>query len=305
MGSSATSLGSKTWPLWRSYCSRAIYTGLGYGLFWLIKAIGLQRLTQISKRPAVQKSVLQFMRHFLNKKNAYIDRNLQLILAPHSEQQLNELKQAFSTQLLVTAAESITMDGSHFSKTDFVGIEHLGESPNGILFVATHMNNWEICRQNICLLGYPVYEQYRDFSQSHFDHRIYNHTHRFGDKQHFIPTSDTPCFVEKMQQGQHGYWFIDLKVKGGRNGALLGFCGAPAWTSTFGADIAIRCNKKIIPVYLERLADGRYRQTFAPPIDTSSGDALAVTQQLNNILSQPILENPASWCLWDTNRWGE
>lgn len=111
-------------------------------------------------------------------------------------------------------------------------------------------------------------------------------------------------FVEKLEKGEHGYLFIDVKVKQGRNGVLLDFCDQPAWTSTFAADIALKTNKTIIPVYLQRLPEGHYRQTFAPPLDTTSGDPKQITQQLNAILSSQIMANPAGWALWDTNRWG-
>jgi lauroyl/myristoyl acyltransferase len=96
----------------------------------------------------------------------------------------------------------------------------------------------------------------------------------------------------------------DLRVKGGRHTARLTLCGQPAWTSTFVAELALVYRRPIVPIYLNRLADGSFEFIIEPAIDQRSGDRLVIQQLINDSMSARILAQPGAWALWNTNRWG-
>ena len=94
---------------------------------------------------------------------------------------------------------------------------------------------------------------------------------------------------------------LDLKDKG-RNGLRVDFCGLPAWTTCFPAQMAKQYAVKVIPVVLKRTADG-YEQYLYPPANNSD-TKIDITRYLNRCIGEEILASPETWLLWDTNRWG-
>ena len=93
---------------------------------------------------------------------------------------------------------------------------------------------------------------------------------------------------------------IDQRVS---EGEKVEFFGKPALTTTLPAQLALKYNLPIIPVFIERLNNKDFKLKFLEeinPIDYR--DKLNLTKKLNQVLEQMILENPREW-IWTHNRW--
>ena len=93
---------------------------------------------------------------------------------------------------------------------------------------------------------------------------------------------------------------IDQRVS---EGTKLDFFGKPALTTTLPAQLAIKYNMDIIPVFIERYEEKNFKLEFLKEINTSDfKDKLELTKKLNNVLEKMISKNPNQW-IWTHNRW--
>ena len=85
------------------------------------------------------------------------------------------------------------------------------------------------------------------------------------------------------------------------------FFGKPAHTTTLPAQLALKFNCDIIPIYLERKLDNTFNLEVLNPIKLNNLSAQErnkkeITLKINKILEKMILKNPQQW-IWTHNRW--
>jgi lauroyl/myristoyl acyltransferase len=277
-----------------------------YLFLWLLQLIGPQRIRRLAAHPDTGSVVTWLIKKLLRRKRLYCNSNFDLILASLPKQQRQAVQTGFYQNMLVAIATSMSLrpDSRLLQTIRTSGLEHLQGHDEGIIFVTCHLYGWELSRLNLFRQGYPVYSLYRDFSDSFFNHRRFNHKNRFLDLSRYIPTWKTREMVKKIADGENAFLFADVRNKKGRNGKLIPFCGHPAWTSTFAAQMALKYNRPLIPVYIHCDEHGQYHQYFEAPIDQTSADPVVITTLINDSMSRQIMARPQDWALWDNNRWG-
>ena len=93
---------------------------------------------------------------------------------------------------------------------------------------------------------------------------------------------------------------IDQRVS---EGELIDFFGKPALTTTLPAQLAIKYNLSIIPVFIERSKDLNFKIYFNEEIKASDyKDKIELSKKLNLLLEEMIRKNPYEW-IWTHNRW--
>ena len=67
--------------------------------------------------------------------------------------------------------------------------------------------------------------------------------------------------------------------------------------------ISNKYNLKIVPVYIERLKNDKFRIEFQNKINPNHfKNKLELTEELNKIIEKMIVKNPNQW-IWTHNRW--
>jgi Kdo2-lipid IVA lauroyltransferase/acyltransferase len=93
---------------------------------------------------------------------------------------------------------------------------------------------------------------------------------------------------------------IDQRVS---EGIKSNFFGNQALTTTLPAQLAIKFNLSIIPVFIERIEDGEFIMEFQKKIDPNNfKNKLELTEELNKVIEKMIIRNPNQW-IWTHNRW--
>jgi len=93
---------------------------------------------------------------------------------------------------------------------------------------------------------------------------------------------------------------IDQRVS---EGEKISFFGKNASTTTLPAQLSLKFNLDIIPVFIERTKGNDFVIQFHNPIKTDKFEnKLKLTQYLNTVLEKMILKNPNQW-IWSHNRW--
>lgn len=85
------------------------------------------------------------------------------------------------------------------------------------------------------------------------------------------------------------------------------FFKKPAHTTTLPAQLALKFNCDIIPIYLERNEDNTFKMEIFDPIkinkkDNQEENKREITIKINQTVEKMILRNPKQW-IWTHNRW--
>ena len=106
--------------------------------------------------------------------------------------------------------------------------------------------------------------------------------------------------IEYIKKNHSIALMIDQRVS---EGDKINFFGKAALTTTLPAQLAIKFNLDIIPVFIERTDSGNFILEFKDIIKTNQfSDKILLTKKLNEILEQMIKQNPHQW-IWTHNRW--
>jgi KDO2-lipid IV(A) lauroyltransferase len=93
---------------------------------------------------------------------------------------------------------------------------------------------------------------------------------------------------------------IDQRVS---EGEKIEFFNEDALTTTLPAQLALKFNLNIIPIYLERKNSNSFFMKINKPIDLSKfNNKIDISKKLNQILENMIIQNPCQW-IWTHNRW--
>ena len=93
---------------------------------------------------------------------------------------------------------------------------------------------------------------------------------------------------------------IDQKVS---EGWKVKFFNNLALTTTLPAQLAIKYNLDIIPVFIQRINDSKFNLEFNYPINPKNFEnKIQLSEKLNNVIEKMIIRNPGQW-IWTHNRW--
>ena len=93
---------------------------------------------------------------------------------------------------------------------------------------------------------------------------------------------------------------IDQRVS---EGERVSFFDKPALTTTLPAQLSIKYNLVIIPVFIEREKNNKFKIEFQNEINPNNfSNKLELTKELNKIIENMILKNPNQW-IWTHDRW--
>ena len=106
--------------------------------------------------------------------------------------------------------------------------------------------------------------------------------------------------MQYVKNGHSIALMIDQRVS---EGEKVDFFGKPAFTTTLPAQLSLKYNLPIIPVFIERTKDDNFILNFLEEIKyEKSVNKIQLTKKLNEILEKMILNNPNEW-IWSHNRW--
>ena len=93
---------------------------------------------------------------------------------------------------------------------------------------------------------------------------------------------------------------IDQRVS---EGEKINLFGKPALTTTLPAQLSIKYNLGILPVFIERKNNDRFEVQFQAEINPKNFEnKIELSKKLNEVLEKMIVKNPTQW-IWSHNRW--
>ena len=194
---------------------------------------------------------------------------------------------AIATTAEITGAEGMAaLDAAH-------------RDGRAVILVSGHFGNYDVPRAVFLGRGFRMGGLYRPM-----DNPLFNETYVAAIKaigEPLFPRSRRGMaeMVRFLRSGGMIGLLIDQRHK---QGAPLDFFGREALTPLSAAEMAMKYDALLVPVYGVRHADGmHFDLVVEPPIP--HGSAEEMTQALNDSLEAQIRKHPEQW-LWMHDRWG-
>ncbi|HYA14660.1 MAG TPA: lysophospholipid acyltransferase family protein [Syntrophales bacterium] len=191
---------------------------------------------------------------------------------------------------------------------DIEGLENLEKAlgkNKGILLFGAHFGNWELSVIAISLLLKPLIVIYRPLDSSILDDLVMKVR---------SSTGNTPIrkdramrqMLRSIKKNEILGILLDQNVAW-QEGVFVDFFGRPACTNNGLALLALHTEAPVIPGYILRLKNGKYRMVIKEEMQVvrtgdEDEDILINTQNFTRVIEDIIRQQPDQW-LWIHQRW--
>jgi KDO2-lipid IV(A) lauroyltransferase len=122
-----------------------------------------------------------------------------------------------------------------------------------IIFVSAHFGNWQAARAALNQRGYDIGGLYRPFNNPYVNAHYVESIERVGGRAYARSRHGIAAFLRTLRAGGQAAMMLDQYVA---DGAILDFLGQPAPTSLSAAEMALKHDALLVPIYGLRLATG-------------------------------------------------
>ena len=275
-------------------------------LFCIFKIIGLRNASNIG-------GILGKFIGPLFRSKKIIKQNIKIGLGEISEEKKSEIINGMWSNIGRTFAEYVFLKDFKFNRTDFDhmkinGVEHLEKikkNNEAVIFYSAHLANFELMAMEIDKFGIKCAAIYRPLN-NFFLNPLMEYLRMKYICPNQIPKgrSGVREVINRFKNGHSIALMVDQRVG---EGPKINFFNHPAQTTTIPAQLALRYNCKLVPIFLKRLEGATFEMTVHQPYEIEKTenaelDTQNITLKINNIIEKMIIKNPTQW-LWSHNRW--
>ena len=274
-----------------------------YTFFILIKILGLN----ISRRLFAK--IFQMIGPLI-KSEKTINENLEKFLSSYNEEQKKNIKKMMWSNYGKTFVEYLFLNKFRKDKSHiiFKGKEILKGIINKnkpVIFVSGHFANFELMSMELTRETINLATIYRPlnnlFLNPFMEYVRRTYVCRNQIKKGIAGVKDSINYLKKNYSIA---LMIDQRVSEGKR---LPFFDQMALTTTLPAQLAIKFDLEIVPIYIKRNLDDSFEMEILKPIALDRNEDLITqkintTIKLNKILEEMISRDPGQW-IWTHNRW--
>ena len=180
-------------------------------------------------------------------------------------------------------------------------LEKIKKESKPVIFISGHFNNFELMAMQIEKAGIDLTTIYRPLNNIFLNPIMERIRKKYICKKQIKKgIAGTKELLKNFKNGSSIALMIDQRVT---EGVMCDFFGQKARTTTIPAQFVKKFNAKIVPVYIQRFDNNKFKLEFDNVIEFKNDETLdAITLKLNKILEEMILKNPDQW-IWTHNRW--
>ena len=191
---------------------------------------------------------------------------------------------------------------------DVEGLEHCQKAlkkGKGVLMFGAHFSNWELEAVAASLLIKPFVAIYRPLDSAFLESLVLKVRLTAGntllDKKRAMR-----AMLRSLKRNEMVGIMLDQNVDY-YEGVFVDFFGRPACTTDGLAILALHTGVPVLPGYIVRLPDGRYRLVIGPEVEVvdtgdRNADIVANTQRFTKVIEQTVRQYPDQW-FWVHQRW--
>jgi KDO2-lipid IV(A) lauroyltransferase len=261
---------------------------------------------------------LTLLSYYIDKRRRSLTiENLTKAYPQKSKQELKILSKEVYIELSKTVSEIFLMLVNRFEIDE--AIENLEESkeklatlskhsPNGIVVVTAHFSNWELAAHFLAKHGLAMLAVGRKGNNPYIEqHVTLPFRTKYGNKP-VVKKQAMLAMAKRLKQEEAVGILIDQK-SGHLNSAKVDFFGNPAETTLAVAQLKLKFDPKVVPIFIARQKNGKYKMYIDEPIEYKAEDVedkegklAAMTQKYTSAVEKIIRQYPTQW-FWMHNRW--
>lgn len=203
------------------------------------------------------------------------------------------LIELYSGQPFIDRANAASISGPGLA-----ALETAREQGRPVILMTGHFGNYDVARANLIARGFSMGALYRRMANPYFNTHYVRRMQAIGTPMFEQGRKGMGQMVRHLKKGGIIAIVGDLHAHGGKE---LTFFGQPAVTSTVPAELALKYDAAMIPVYSIRDPNGLdFRIVMPEPIVHS--DPITMTQAVNDGLETLIRGHMDQW-FWIHRRW--
>lgn len=194
------------------------------------------------------------------------------------------------------------------NRVEVVGLENCEKAlkkGKGLLLSSAHFGNWELAAAALSLFVRPAFVLYRPLDNAFLDDLVFRVRSSTGNTP--LPKKRAMRqMLSILSKNEIICIIIDQNVAW-KEGVFVDFFRRPACTTDGIAQLALRTGAPVIPGFLLRVKDGKYRLIAGEEIkvvNTGNWDSDVVinTQNFTRAIEEMVRAHPDQW-LWLHHRW--
>jgi KDO2-lipid IV(A) lauroyltransferase len=180
-------------------------------------------------------------------------------------------------------------------------LEKIKRNNEPVIFISGHFNNFELMAMQIEKVGINLAAIYRPLNNIYLNPIMEKIRKKYICKKQIKKgISGTKQILKEYKNGASIALMIDQRVS---EGILSNFFGQKALTTTIPAQFVKKFNTKVVPIYIERLKNNKFKLKVHDIIEFENDHNIeTITFKLNKVLESMILKNPSQW-IWTHDRW--
>ena len=180
-------------------------------------------------------------------------------------------------------------------------LDEISRNNKPVIFVSGHFANFELMSMEITKNKINLATIYRPLNNFFINPLMeYLRKKYVCNKQIKKGRSGIKECIEYIEKGYNIAMMIDQRLG---EGDRIKFFNKKAHTTSLPAQLSLKYNLNIVPIFIERENNNSFNMKIYEPIDTSNFKGkFEITLKLNEILEEMILKNPNQW-IWTHDRW--
>ena len=197
--------------------------------------------------------------------------------------------------------ENFKKNSTHIISSGEKNLEKIFKIGKPVIFVSGHFANFELMSMEITKKNIKLATIYRPLNNYFLNPLMEflrkKYVCKYQIKKGINGVRDAIDYIKKDYSIA---LMIDQRVS---EGEKINFFGKPALTTTLPAQLSLKYNLDIIPVFIERKNDKDFYLKFFERISPDNfKNKIDLTEKLNSILEKMIINQPNQW-IWSHNRW--
>ena len=287
------------------YKKSHIYRAVEFAPIWVVLAIG--RILPFWLRGKMFGLLGKLIVMYLPKARKRVHRGLITVFPGLSKKEINSITKQVGSNTALTLSELLMNDDYKKRKklisADGEGFKTLKEAKlngQGAIIVSAHFGQWEAIRHHLADNNMETGAVYRK-NNNPFYERLFLKSIKYGGLP--IIARGGKGNINMIRHLKKGGFFALLVDQDSHSGKQIKFLGQDARTTTAPAEMALRYDLPLVPVFAVRQENGQnIKLEYEEAIIHT--DAITMTNEINDRISARIQKNPDQW-YWLHNRWNK
>ena len=244
------------------------------------------------------------------KSNKITDKNLERYLGIYNERKKDNIKLDMWSNYGKTFVEYLFLKKFRKNKdhVQIKGEENLKDIIDGnkqVIFISGHFANFELMSMELTKRKIKLATIYRPLNNFFLNPFMEYIRETYVCKNQIKKgISGVKEAIDYIKKNYNIALMVDQRVSEGKK---LPFFEEPALTTTLPAQLALKFNLEIIPIYMRRTEGDNFEMEIYKPLDfiktdNVDSDKINLSIKINKIIEEMISRDPGQW-IWTHNRW--